>query len=100
LIFLIVSGSIIIPIIMLFFSLKWKGAELVSNTLALLSALVFGNIAAASIYRILKNHTVFMTSIHAIFLNSAFLLTGAYLGIYVLYKLLALTLNVKSRSFK
>ncbi|MFS0903869.1 transposase [Priestia aryabhattai] len=97
-VFLIVAGSIIFPIVMLFFSLKWKGAELVFNTLALLAALVFGNIAVASIYRILKNHTVFMTSIHAIFLNPAFLLTGAYLGIYVLYKLLALTLNVKQRT--
>ncbi|MFP7733556.1 transposase [Priestia aryabhattai] len=96
--FLIVAGSIIFPILMLFFSLKWRVAELVFNTLALLSALVFGNIAAASIYHILKNHTVFMTSIHAIFLNPAFLLTGAYLGIYVLYKLLGLTLNLKQRT--
>jgi hypothetical protein len=98
LVFLIVAGSIIFPILMLLFSLKWRVAELVFNTLALLSALVFGNIAAASIYRILKNHTVFMTSIHAIFLNPAFLLTGAYLGIYVLYKLLGLTLNLKQRT--
>jgi hypothetical protein len=65
---------------------------------ALLSALIFGNISTFAIYDILKDETVFMTNIHAIFLNPIFLLTGAYLGIYLLYTL-SLKLHKKRTTY-
>ncbi|MOA47096.1 hypothetical protein D3C78_1697000 [compost metagenome] len=57
----------------------------------MLSTLILGNISALAIYEILRDNTVFMTSIHAIFLNPMFLLTGAYLGVYLVYRLMLMT---------
>ncbi|MGG2065965.1 MULTISPECIES: hypothetical protein [unclassified Bacillus (in: firmicutes)] len=48
----------------------------------------FGIIVSLVVYDVLLQHTVFMTTIHRIFLNPLFLLTGAYIGIYVLYLIL------------
>jgi len=36
------------------------------------------------IYKIIRDSTVFMTNIHAIFLNPFFLVTASYLGLYVI----------------
>jgi len=55
-----------------------------------LSVIVFGNIAAISIYQIIRDNEVFMTAIHAVFLNPAFLISGAYIGIYTIYRLMLL----------
>ncbi|PEA55408.1 hypothetical protein CON64_08445 [Bacillus pseudomycoides] len=48
----------------------------------------FGTIIAFSVYEVLRQQTVFMTTIHSILLNPLFLLTGSYIGIYVLYMIL------------
>lgn len=61
------------------------------DMIALVSFLIFGNIASLSIYQVIIEKTVFMTTIHGIFLNPIFLITGAYIGLYVLYKLLSLS---------
>lgn len=58
------------------------------DMLALVSFLIFGNIASLSIYKVIIEKTVFMTTIHGIFLNPIFLITGAYIGLYVLFRLL------------
>ncbi|OIK15961.1 transposase [Bacillus sp. MUM 116] len=63
------------------------------NLGVIVSAIIFGNIASLSIYEIIKDNTVFMTNIHSIFLNPFFLLTGGYLGIYILYRLIKLTID-------
>lgn len=88
---LLVAGSIILPFIMLYsckYSVKLKN---IFNLIAVIAALVFGNIASLSIYTVINDNVVFMTRIHAIFLNPFFLIAGAYLGIYFLYLLLRLT---------
>jgi hypothetical protein len=89
--FLIVLGSIVIPIVMLMIQHKWIKWRIVFNVASVLSTLILGNISALAIYEILRDNTVFMTSIHAIFLNPMFLMTGAYLGVYLLYRLLLIT---------
>jgi hypothetical protein len=66
---------------------KWPRVRFYFHLVAFLSALIFGNISAFAIYDIIIDDTVFMTNIHAIFLNPFFLLTGAYLGVYFLYTL-------------
>lgn len=48
----------------------------------------FSTIIAFSVYEVLRQQTVFMTTIHSILLNPLFLLTGSYIGIYVLYMIL------------
>ncbi|WP_042150106.1 hypothetical protein [Paucisalibacillus sp. EB02] len=87
---LLVLGSIIFPLLMYVLKKKWVMMRVVFNLSAIISSLVFGNIAASSIYQIIKDNTVLMTNIHAIFLNPYFLITGSYLGIYSLYLLLVL----------
>ncbi len=91
---LLVLGSVIGPLIMYFLSRK-KLFRLAIHVLAILSALIFGNIASLSIYQIIVDDAVFMTTIHGIFLNPLFLITGAYLGVYLLFRLLVLSLNEK-----
>lgn len=78
-------GSIAAPILLLVLQNFWPRLRLFFHLAALLSALLFGNIASLAIYTIIKDKTVFMTNIHALFLNPLFLLTGAYLGVYFLY---------------
>jgi hypothetical protein len=89
--FLIVFGSIVAPIAMLMIQRKWIKWRIAFNVASVLSTLILGNISALAIYEILRDNTVFMTSIHGIFLNPMFLLTGAYLGVYLLYRLLLMT---------
>ncbi|MGG0239847.1 hypothetical protein [Bacillus rhizoplanae] len=48
----------------------------------------FGTIIAFTVYDVLLQQTVFMTTIHRILLNPLFLLTGAYISIYFLYLIL------------
>lgn len=92
---LLVVLSISLPIVMFVMQKYFEKIRILFNIIALLSALIFGNIASLAIYEILKDQTVFMTNIHAIFLNSYFLITGGYLGLYILYRLLIM---IKSES--
>jgi hypothetical protein len=87
---LIILGSILIPIAMFVVQKVWKKWRIYFNVVAVMSTVIFGEISALAIYEILKDNTVFMTHIHAIFLNPLFLITGAYLGVYFLYRLMCL----------
>lgn len=64
---------------------------MIFNIIAVISILIFGNIAATSIYQILIDNAVFMTTIHGVFLNPSFLITGGYLGVFIIYRLMVLT---------
>ena len=68
---------------MFFLQKSWMKFRMLFNLSAIVSTIIFGNIASLAIYEIIKDKTVFMTNIHAIFLNP-FLTTGGYLGIYTL----------------
>nr|WP_285890880.1 transposase [Mesobacillus maritimus] len=78
---------------MLFLCYQTKRWMVFFDSLAVLSALVFGNISAMAIFQIIKDDTVFMTNIHGLFLDSVFLITGAYLGLYLIYVLSKQTLH-------
>ncbi|OAB32838.1 transposase [Paenibacillus glacialis] len=85
---IIILGSIVVPIAMLVIQEIWMKWRIFFNVASVLCAFIFGDIAALAIYEIIKDNTVFMTNIHAIFLNPLFLITGAYLGVYFLYRLM------------
>lgn len=91
--FFIVLASILLPVLMVFSAKRWNKVERIFNWVALVSSITFGNIAATSVYEILKDNTVFMTNIHGIFLNPYFLITGSYLGIYLIYQLLHIAIK-------
>ncbi len=86
--------SAVLPLLMVILQKKWKNTQNFFHLAALISSLIFGNISAFAIYDIIKDESVFMTNIHGIFLNPLFLLTGGYLGIYLLYILI---LQLKGR---
>ena len=90
---LLIAGSILGPILMVVLQKKWDKLYTVFTIIAIISALVFGNIASIAIYNIIIDHAVFMTKIHGVFLNPFFLITGAYLGVYYLYTLILRTLE-------
>lgn len=89
----LIVGSIVIPLIMFYSQKYWVRLRLIYNLIAIIAVLIFGNIASLSIYKIIIDKTVFMTAIHAIFLNPFFLIAGTYIGIYILYKLLLLSMK-------
>lgn len=90
---LLIISSIVLPLVMFFLQLKIKTFRFIFNILALIAIVIFGDIASTSIYQIIKENAVFMTTIHAIFLNPFFLATGGYLGIYFIYRLILLTIE-------
>lgn len=92
---LLIVLSIIVPLVMLLLQNKSKIARTAFNVLAVLATIIFGGIASTSIYQIIVDDAVFMTTIHAIFLNPLFLVTGAYIGVYMLYRLLLWTWEEK-----
>lgn len=97
---ILVILSIVLPLAMFYLQKSRTKLRNVYNFLAIIALLIFGNIASLSIYKIIKDGTVFMTAIHGIFLNPIFLITGAYLGIYVLYRLLLLSIVEQAKHKK
>jgi glucose-6-phosphate-specific signal transduction histidine kinase len=94
---ILITGSIVLPLIMFYSQKTWRRLRLIYNLVTIIALLVFGNIASLSVYQIIKDKTVFMTAIHAIFLNPLFLISGAYIGIYVLYRMLLLSIEEKQK---
>ena len=90
---LLVLGIIVAPIIMYTLQNRSSHFRNTINILSVASLIIFGSIAATSIYQIIIDNAVFMTTIHAIFLNPFFLMTGAYLGLYTLTRLLIVVMN-------
>lgn len=86
-------GSIVLPLAMFYMQYRWYRARAIFNILMVISVILFGDISALSIWQIIKDHAVFMTAIHAIFLDPIFLATGAYIGIYTIYRLMLLSKN-------
>jgi len=90
---ILVAGSAVLPLIMFYSEKLWIRLRSIYNFISIIALFVFGNIASISIYKIITDGKVFMTAIHEIFLNPFFLITGSYIGIYVLYRLLLLSTN-------
>ncbi|MBC5638673.1 transposase [Ornithinibacillus sp. BX22] len=90
---LLITGIVIGPFLMYYLSNTWKNIRFLFHIVAIISTMVFGIIASLSIYQIIIDNTVLMTNIHAIFLNPFFLLSGSYIGLYMLYFLLTLTMK-------
>jgi hypothetical protein len=89
--FAIGAGVIIIPIFM-FSAAKWNrgnGVGLGFDWLAIGSGWVIGIMSAVKIYEINKNKEVMMTTIHELFADMRFLACGAYIGSYIMYRLIA-----------
>lgn len=91
-IFMLVA-TIGIPSLMVYLQQKWAIFRLLFNILGVIAAILFSTIAATAITNIILEDAVFMTTIHAVFLNPVFLITGAYLGLYLIYRLIMMTIQ-------
>ncbi|SEC68754.1 hypothetical protein [Paenibacillus sp. GP183] len=90
---IILLSAIVIPLLMLGLVRAFAFCRRLFDALAVLSAYVFGIIAAIAVYEILRDDVVFMTRIHGVFNNIWFLASGAYLGNYGLYKLIQMMIR-------
>ncbi|MDQ0187197.1 transposase [Cytobacillus kochii] len=93
-VFFIVLMIIMIPLLMVFANKNWAPTHIVLISLATISLIVFESITATTVYEIIRENLVFMTTVHVVFLNPLFLITGGYLGVFLLY-LLFLRLAMK-----
>ncbi|QSB09143.1 transposase [Lysinibacillus fusiformis] len=91
-IFMLVA-TIGIPSLMVYLQQKGAIFRLLFNILGVIAAILFSTIAATAITNIILEDAVFMTTIHAVFLNPVFLITGAYLGLYLIYRLIMMTIQ-------
>jgi len=94
---ILIIGSVALPIIMVYSEKFWLRLRDIYNAISMIALLTFGNIASFSIYKVIIDGTVFMTAIHGVFLNPFFLIAGAYIGIYVLYRLLLLSIKEQGK---
>ncbi|MFJ8099380.1 transposase [Lysinibacillus sp. NPDC096212] len=90
---LLVTSSIVVPVVMVYLQHKSDKFKMIFNIVAVISTIIFGSIASTTIYQIIVDDAVFMTTIHAIFLNPFFLVTGAYLGVFIIYRLMIMALE-------
>ncbi|PFH88975.1 transposase [Bacillus sp. AFS088145] len=97
---LIFCSIIFFPIIMNGLARFNRMFNSIFNLIAIISYVVFGGISAISIYEIIKHDVVFMTNIHAVFLNIYFLIAGSYLGLYGLYQLINLMVKQLNQTNK
>jgi len=82
---------------MVYLQQKSDKMRLVFNAIGVVSAILFGYIAATSITQIILEDMVFMTTIHAVFLNPIFLLTGAYLGLFFIQYMIDITIHFRAK---
>ncbi|MGN7477413.1 transposase [Solibacillus silvestris] len=90
---ILIASIIIVPVFMLYLTKKSEQFQIILNAAAVISVVIFGVILSTSVYQIIIDDAVFMTAIHAIFLNPFFLLTGSYSGAFIIYRLLKLTID-------
>lgn len=81
----ILFSIIVVPILMFFFQTRWNLLHKLFCLLSIIATMIFGYITALTIYNIIIDQTVFMTNVHAVFLNPIFLLAGAYIGLFITY---------------
>lgn len=88
---IIIATTLLVPILMLYLQHNSDKTRHFFTAMAVISSIVFGSIAATSIYQIIVDDAVFMTTIHAVFLNPLFLVAGAYMGVFLIYQLMYFT---------
>ena len=94
---IILVAIIVIPSLMVYLQQKSDKMRLFFNALGVVSAILFGYIAATSIMQIILEDAVFMTTIHAVFLSPTFLITGTYLGLFLIQRIIDSTIGQRAK---
>lgn len=66
---------------------RWTAVSRLADGLASLALIVAGSAVSGSILRVIRDDTVYMTEVHSVLLNPAFLIGGAYLLLYTTARL-------------
>lgn len=88
--FLFVAGTIVVPLIMYYLQQRQEKVKTLYHLIAFIALITFSNIIVIKVYEIITEGDVFTMEIHGLFLNPLFIISGAYLGIYVTFLLLLL----------
>ncbi|WP_078394308.1 hypothetical protein [Shouchella patagoniensis] len=84
----LVAGFYLIVSLCMYFLGRNRFLDRLFSLMAVVSLLIFAGIVSYAIFSIISNETVFMTSIHSLFLNPFFLVSGGYLLFFSLYRLI------------
>ncbi|WP_156321153.1 transposase [Bacillus sp. JCM 19041] len=84
----LVAGFYLIVSLGMYFLGRNRLLDKLFSLMAIVSLLIFSGIISYAIFSIISNETVFMTSIHSLFLNPFFLVSGGYLLFFGLYRLI------------
>ncbi|MGE6228010.1 hypothetical protein [Paenibacillus chitinolyticus] len=79
---------VVVPWLLVWLQNKVAGAKFVIDIASYAALVLFSGIAGVTVGEILVNNTVFMTSVHKVFLNPVFLVSGGWLGLYALQRLI------------
>lgn len=91
--FVLIAATVIVPLGMYYLEQKQSRIKTLYHVIAFIFLIIFSNIVVIKVYEIIVNGVVFTMEIHGLFLNPLFLISGAYLGVYVIYLLLHLCCN-------
>ncbi|BFH15235.1 transposase [Paenibacillus melissococcoides] len=84
----LIAALIAVPFVMAWLAHRNRALATAFHLLALLSFFVAGSIFASVMYEVVKQGTQLTSQIHAVFLYRSFLIAGAYVGLYIPYRLL------------
>ncbi|MEC0372430.1 transposase [Paenibacillus chibensis] len=87
--FWLIAAFIVVPFPMTALAVRFRVVRYALHLLALVCYYTVGSIITAAVYSNRAHDTVFTTDVHNVLLNPWFLFTGAYLGLYIPYRLLA-----------
>jgi len=90
---ILVISTALVPVLMYYVTTISKHIQNAFNVIAVIALVLFGMITSTAVYQVIIDQAVFSTAIHSIFLNPYFLITGAFLGAYFIYRLLVLTME-------
>ncbi|MFE4568546.1 hypothetical protein [Paenibacillus chitinolyticus] len=79
---------VVVPWLLVWLQNKVAGAKFVLDAAAYAALVLLSGIAGITVGEILVNNTVFMTNVHKVFLNPVFLVSGGWLGLYALQRLI------------
>lgn len=85
--FLLFLTVLLSPLLLVLLQVKYRFLLLYYRLAAIVSAILFGTIISSTIYEVIRDQIVFMTTVHKILLHPGFLMSGAYLGVYGMFLL-------------
>ncbi|PWW07368.1 hypothetical protein DFQ01_102261 [Paenibacillus cellulosilyticus] len=72
----------IVTVVLIWCFVRWTAVRRLADGLASFALIVAGAAVSGSILRVIRDDTVYMTEVHSVLLNPAFLIGGGYVLLY------------------